>query len=213
MFDNKKYDKCEQISSISNDVLLTEFKNITDKLANIDNIGNIIHYRIGTPQDKNKYELNPNNDWYVLRVLQLRGHKGLNDFYTLISNNQKEIDKNTGIYKDISKIKTVASNTGNTKYYLEYYFAFNTKNQLTNFINYIKTDFVRCILFIYKNTMNILRGELTHIPMFNFSNNNFSKTPKEIDDYLFTKYHISNDIRKHIEKILPDYYNIRKGRD
>ena len=61
--------------------------------------------------------------------------------------------------------------------------------------------------------MNILRGELTHIPMFNFSDDNFNKSPKEIDDYLFTKYHISNDIRKHIEKILPDYYDIRKGRD
>ena len=35
----------------------------------------------------------------------------------------------------------------------------------------------------------------------------------KIDDYLFTKYNISNEIRKHIEKLLPDYYNIRKGRD
>ena len=37
----------------------------------------------------------------------------------------------------------------------------------------------------------------------------FSKTPKEIDDYLFKKYNISDDIRKHIEEILPDYYGIR----
>ena len=52
-----------------------------------------------------------------------------------------------------------------------------------------------------------------YIPWFDFSNNIFSKTPSEIDDYLFTKYNISNEIRKHIEELLPDYYNIRKGRD
>ena len=39
------------------------------------------------------------------------------------------------------------------------------------------------------------------------------KTPAEIDDYLFAKYNISDDIRKHIEELLPDFYNIRKGRD
>ena len=42
-----------------------------------------------------------------------------------------------------------------------------------------------------------------------FSDNVFSKSPKEIDNYLFNKYNISNEIRKHIEEILPDYYNIR----
>lgn len=52
-----------------------------------------------------------------------------------------------------------------------------------------------------------------YIPWFDFSNNIFSKTPSEIDDYLFKKYNISDEIRKHIEKLLPDYYNIRKGRD
>ena len=34
----------------------------------------------------------------------------------------------------------------------------------------------------------------------------------EIDDYLFKKYNISDEIRKHIEEILPDYYGIRKGK-
>ena len=51
------------------------------------------------------------------------------------------------------------------------------------------------------------------IPYFDFLNSENIKSPSEIDDYLFTKYHISNEIRKHIEELLPDYYNIRKGRD
>ena len=39
----------------------------------------------------------------------------------------------------------------------------------------------------------------------------FSKSPSEIDDYLFKTFKIYDEIRKHIEEILPDYYGIRKG--
>jgi hypothetical protein len=60
-----------------------------------------------------------------------------------------------------------------------------------------------------KTNANLHRGELKYIPWFDFSDDVFSKTPREIDDYLFKKYDISNEIRKHIEEILPDYYNIR----
>jgi hypothetical protein len=60
-----------------------------------------------------------------------------------------------------------------------------------------------------KTTQNIIGGSLKNIPWFDFSDPVFSKLPAEIDDYLFKKYNISDEIRKHIEKILPDYYNIR----
>ena len=53
-------------------------------------------------------------------------------------------------------------------------------------------------------------GELRILPWQDFSQDIFSKSPREIDDYLFKKYNISDEIRKHIEEILPDYYNIRK---
>ena len=49
-----------------------------------------------------------------------------------------------------------------------------------------------------------------NIPWFDFSQDIFSKSPKEIDDYLFKKFEVDNDTRKQIEEILPDYYNIRK---
>ena len=100
------------------------------------------------------------------------------------------------------------------RYTLQYYFHFNDEITAKNCLNYIKTDFCRCCYYLVKINSNVFNGgEFAHIPWFNFYNNNFNKLPKEIDDYLFTKYHISNDIRKHIEKILPDYYDIRKGRD
>ena len=68
----------------------------------------------------------------------------------------------------------------------------------------MKTDFVRICLYLDN-------GELKYIPWFDFSDPVFSKSPTEIDDYLFAKYNISDEIRKHIEELLPDYYNIRKG--
>ena len=60
---------------------------------------------------------------------------------------------------------------------------------------------------------------MQYIPWFDFSDPVFSKSPSKIDDYLFAKYipevdeetGITRDeIRKHIEELLPDYYNIRK---
>jgi hypothetical protein len=64
----------------------------------------------------------------------------------------------------------------------------------------------------------IANGATKNIPWFDFSDPVFSKSPAEIDDYLFKKYIPEIDentgitrtiFRKHIEKILPDYYNIR----
>ena len=62
-------------------------------------------------------------------------------------------------------------------------------------------------------------GEKMLAKWFDFSDPVFSKSPSKIDDYLFAKYipevdektGITRDeIRKHIEELLPDYYNIRK---
>ena len=55
--------------------------------------------------------------------------------------------------------------------------------------------------------MNVIWGM---IPWLDFSDKHFSTLPREIDDWLFKKYNISDEIRNHIEKILPDYYGIRK---
>ena len=56
-----------------------------------------------------------------------------------------------------------------------------------------------------------MSGEFKYIPWFDFSNPIFSKSPAEIDDYLFDKFNISDEIRQHIEELLPDYYGIRNN--
>ena len=93
--------------------------------------------------------------------------------------------------------------------FMNNYFNLITKQNALNFSKYIQTDFVRGCLLLIKNTISIDVGELKYIPWFDFSDPVFSKSPSEIDDYLFAKYNISDEIRKHIEELLPDYYSIR----
>ena len=68
------------------------------------------------------------------------------------------------------------------------------------------------LLYLHKTTIDLTSGQpLSYCPWFDFSNPVFSKSPSEIDDYLFDKFNISDEIRQHIEELLPDYYGIRKG--
>ena len=190
VFNGKTFYKCSDVKIYSTDDFLETF---AEKIGYKNEVNNSLQDNI------NK---NNNVGWHYIEVPKLRGHKSKighdPDFYTIISNNDNWLRENKiGVINEpITKNIT--------------FFAFKTKNELDNFINYIKTDFVRTCLMLTKFNMNLLSGRMMRsIPWFDFSNAIFSKSPKEIDDYLFKKYNISDDIRKHIEEILPDYYNIR----
>ena len=204
IFDNKEYNKCEDITKFSTDSLLEEF----NKKINVDN--SIWDHIKGTSHYYKGYVEQPNENWWIVRLSEIRGNVSVNgnkessDFYTIISNNNEFMKNNIGQYKDIKKIPTRKG-----KYEFGY-FAFETEQELNNFIKYIKTDFVRGCLKLSKNHSNQFRGCFKTIPWFDFSNDHFNKSPKEIDNWLFNKYNISEEIRKHIEEILPDYYGIRK---
>ena len=114
---------------------------------------------------------------------------------------------------DVYKFKDIKNKKEGKNIFLKYYIPFTNQQTAMNIINYIQTDFCRGCLYLIQTSPELGRGECKCIPYFDFSDTVFSKTPSEIDDYLFAKYNISNEIRKHIEKLLPDYYNIRKGRD
>ena len=206
IYNNKEYNKCEDITQFSTDPLLEEFNNKLGKVENSiwDHIKGTVPYYKG-------YEEHPNENWWIVRLSEIRGNvnrdkneKQSSDFYTIISNNNEFMKNNMGKYKNIKKIPTRKD-----KYEFGY-FAFETEQELNNFIRYIKTDFVRGCLKLSKNHSNQFRGCFKTIPWFDFSDTHFSKSPKEIDDWLFKKYNISDEIKKHIEEILPDYYGIRK---
>ncbi|WQJ53949.1 MAG: hypothetical protein [Wendovervirus sonii] len=208
-FDGKEYDKTDEISLTSNDELLTNFKTIISPLYLLDNLNNHIYktrddYNTGFNDAKLLNEYN----YYVLQIATIRGNKDKSgngykdDFYTIISNDKNEINKKLGLFNNIIDINLQ-----------QFYFKNKNLTFLINLINYIKTDFCRAALYIVKNTIQLGRGELKYVPWFDFNEPVFSKSPSEIDDYLFAKYNISDEIRKHIEELLPDYYNIRKGQD
>ena len=221
-FDGKQYNKCEEIRSYSNDELLMEYDSIINHLSTQNNLWQHLKNIPGASHFNGHTENNPNNNWWCIRIQGMRGHKNTWDFYTLISNTEKELSKLSGKFIEMKNKKIIQTNKGTgavEKPYMEFYFAFNTDTELHNFINYIKTDFVRGLLYLHKTTMDLMRGELKYIPWFDFSDPVFSKSPSEIDDYLFAKYipevdektGITRDeIRKHIEELLPDYYSIRK---
>ena len=201
-----EYNKCEDIKTWSYDKYLELF---VEKLGNISN--SLWDNIKGTGKWDHNFEDNPNENWWCIKIPKIRGNVNRNknekqspDFYTLISNNEEFIKKNKGQYK---KLKETPNKRGNLEFL---YFAFNTEQELNNFIRYIKTDFARTCLMIVKKGANLHRGEMRYVPWFDFSDEHFSKSSGEIDDWLFKKYNISDEIRKHIGEILPDYYGIRE---
>ena len=214
-FDGVLYTGCDSISSFSNDSLLMEFKNIIEPLYTKDNLENIVR---AIPDDihlnKYWYKKQDNNE-YCIKISIVRGNKNSktgkvkDDFYTIISNNKDEINRSCNIFNILKQQK---NNSG--KRLINFYIpcGFN-KQQMLNTISYLMTDFCRTGLLLKKFNMNMYPNIFNYIPWFDFSNPIFSKSPSEIDDYLFKTFKISDEIRKHIEEILPDYYGIRKGQN
>lgn len=206
-FDGKEYERCSEISMISNDELLVNIKNkIKSKLK--DNLEKHIKKNIETTAYKNvPLIINPDPDWWIYRVMAFSGHstarsKEIGEFYALISN-KLTYENTCGQYKDLIKKRIKSSATGKLKSWLEYYFAFNTETELKNFWNYIHTDFVNILLYFYKTNLHIDFGVQNEIPWQDF-------TESWDDEKLFKKYGITKEEIQHIYDILPNYYSIER---
>ena len=209
IYNDQKIDSLNNLDFRYGDNLILEFK---DKIKDLLNNTCSSKWK-GVPGSryKDRYIENEDPNIWVVQCVLLRGNVApqqkdgkADDFYTFIPRNETLLNKQfIGKYKDLIQLK---DNKGKTK--LQYYFTFDNKEEAQNFINYLKTDFARTCLYLKKKDMNVLWNM---IPWFNFNDEHFSKSPIEIDDWLFKKYNISDEIRKYIEKILPDYYGIRKN--
>ena len=202
LLNNNEYKKCEDIKIYDYDNDLKKIGQIKDKFTDF-----VWDHRKVSSKD------NINNNLYCIKIPQIRGHikpdkknKYTEDFFTVISKNDKFlVDKlQRGKWENIKGVKNKNNNENCVC------LAFNTEYELNNFISYLKSDFCRMFLLIAKTNINQWSNRcLSSVPWFDFSDEHFSKSPREIDDWLFKKYNISDEIRKHIEEILPDYYNIR----
>lgn len=91
------------------------------------------------------------------------------------------------------------SSTGNR---IKYYF--DSLNEVNNFIDYLRTDFVRFYIHIYKNNQNFHGGELRLVPWMDF-------TQPWTDYDLYSYFCIDLKIIQYIESFLPDYFGLRGG--
>ena len=183
-----------ELRHYSDDHLFIEFYNIVNKIYNKNNAS--AHVKLFWEMNEEQFKEYENK--YIIRIPAfVKGYKLLSSELGL------------GLFKDLKNKVTVKGRGGNKMSFLKIGFAFNTKNEMNNCYNYLRTDFINACCYLIKTTMHTDRGELKYVPWFDFSDDHFSKSPGEIDNWLFKKYNISDEIRKHIEEILPDYYNIR----
>jgi hypothetical protein len=82
-------------------------------------------------------------------------------------------------------------------------FEFNSIIERDNFIEYLKTDFVRFCLCLFKSGKNLHRGEMGMIPWMDF-------TQSWDDEKLFNYFDVNKETQDYIKSFLPDYYSIRK---
>lgn len=78
-------------------------------------------------------------------------------------------------------------------------YGFSTELKANNFLNYLKTDFARFCLSIYKNNGNLHRGELALIPWLDF-------TQEWNNEKLYNEFGITSEEVEFIERFIPKYY-------
>lgn len=133
----------------------------------------------------NLFNVGNSKKQYNVSLSKLRGSQCdinffKNDFYTLIPRNCVPTPIN----------KTTSNFT----------YGFDSLEEATNFIEYLKTDFARFCLSLYKITGNIKSGNIHKaIPYLNFNE-------KWDDQKLFDKFNINKQEQSFIKNIIPPFY-------
>jgi len=127
---------------------------------------------------------------YMVEFTRIRGH----------INNKG--DMSSKILKDdfftFMKKDTEVLQTQNPKYDL--WFRFQTEREGENFISFLKTDFARFSLAMYKFAQSLNNGELRFVPMVDF-------TQEWTDEKLNSLFSVSKEEQEYIREIIPPYYD------
>jgi hypothetical protein len=164
------YDNIHQINKFSNKGI---YQNLKSKISQKSKINNLL---------KNK---NLINGIFYVNTAQIRGNVSKNDdskmaqddFYTMVTRDAK------------------VSNEKNK----HMFFSFRTEKEANNFLIYIKSNFCRFCLSIYKNNSQLDRGELEIVPWLDF-------TQEWTDEKLYKEFDLTEDEIEFIEKHIPNYY-------
>lgn len=171
-----KYNDIHQVNKYSNLDVYISIKNKILKSSKLDNLLN--HKDI------------KNGDWYI-NVSQIRGDVknrdkiGMGMDTTMVANTFYTI-----VTKDIEPICEKNKHMA---------FSFMDENQAMSFLKYLKTNFCRFCLSIYKNNSQLDRGELEIIPWLDF-------TKEWTDEKLYKHFNLTEDEINFINKNIPKYY-------
>ena len=181
-----QYSSVSSVSKYGNSTVYTGLKSKILEVAKKDNLH--LHVRVTSRFLANKtfpFDDNP-KDKYFVRIARIRGHVAKNgyqdDFYTIIPEDR-------GVDTDVKEATM--------------YFGFDSKKEAQNFITYLKTDFVRFALSMYKLNTSLDTGELYAIPWLDFSK-------KWDDKKLRIRFSLTKDEIDFIQSSIPDFYGIRK---
>jgi hypothetical protein len=189
-----KYKNFDNISFID------EINNISGIYENIDEINKYsntneyisIKKKIHKKENLYTHLLLTNEYSFYVNVSPIRGHVNLksdnhmlvNDFYTFVPR-----DKKVENFKKITETNLSMLSS----------FGFNTKNEAENFLNYIKTNFARFCLSVYKITQNQYSNIFEFIPWLDFSR-------EWTDEDLIEEFNLTNEEVEFINKHIPKYY-------
>jgi len=166
--------------------IVKPFINLITKKCFDNNLDYISNHQITNIQqiDENKYNCQISN---IRGNISISNEENIykNDFFTILP---YDISTCEGVRKS----KTDALHV----------FEFDTQREVTNFLNYLTTYFVRFCLSIYKIDQTNCPNEWKLIPWLDF---NIEWTNEKLYEY----FNINSDMIKYIESFLPDYYGIR----
>ena len=205
---NEKHDSIKCIDSINDKKIeykdiyqinkfsdIDTYLSLKQKIFSISNGNNIDMYKIFNISTKRnnksgkveKYaHLNTIGEYYI-NIAQIRGNVNLrsnksmiqDDFYTIVSRDNK-------VERSIDN---------------HMFFKFSCESEANNFLNYLKTDFVRFCLSIYKNNSQLECGEMEMIPYLDFK--------KEWnDENLNILFNLTESEKNFINLNIEKYYNI-----
>jgi hypothetical protein len=162
------------------------YENLKTRILNQAAVDNIQNY-ITILTTKNR-GINEKKNWYV-HIAKIRGHVNHKN------ENIHSDDYYTFVPRDASPVKSKPKNN--------MYVSFDTELKAKNFIEYLKTDFARFALSMYKTGRNMHRKELKSVPWFDY-------TKRYTDAILYKMFNITKDEIKFIESIIPKYYENKR---
>lgn len=185
-----KYNNIYEINKFSdNDIYPKLKKKILNWIKNNKSLQDILDEKIKGNNYVNISQIRGNVNTSYINIAQIRGHVNLS------GSNMIKDDFYTFVPRDLTaelQIKNLRQITQ---------FGFADKLHAENFLSYLKTDFARFCLSIYKINQNLYRGELRSVPYLDYSK-------IWTDNELYKLFNITDKEIEFIKSKICKYYEI-----